>query len=502
MAQRALPPGAIRRRAVFGLLDADGWTWAGLKAGFWFLFIIFMLGYIPNLAYYFTVQNTVEVGYNFLSIVNWCPESNEDLPCPAPVGATLPWQTSPPELALPSPRAGSVLFQSGTNVYLIGGETAEGPTDEVLSTVTTLDGNFAPWVEGPALPEPRADAAVGAYLGVPFVMGGLDASGQPTDTVYKGIVEDGALTGWELANGEDDTDPLTLPQPISQAAVVTGTSGFVLIGGLDREGEPVDDVHVAWVDTESSAGRLLEWQELGQVPLPEPRAAAIAGMAGDFVYVIGGTGPEGATDSVFRLRLAGEEPASDATGRTEGWAIAPEGSRLPEPRTEAVGFAPSSTIYVIGGKDADGTVESTNWWVVPDAATGDLTDGWRQLDQTALPQPVARAPIVGVASTAFIIGGETTEGLSTDAMRAGLAPRPPFFQLGIAGATIPALSIKGEIGQQLGYMNAMGVGTVNFIVLIIIALFYSRPAAARRLISRLSGGRLRVPPEDEYTRAT
>ena len=42
MAQRALPPGAIRRRAVFGLLDADGWTWAGLRAGFWFLFIIFL----------------------------------------------------------------------------------------------------------------------------------------------------------------------------------------------------------------------------------------------------------------------------------------------------------------------------------------------------------------------------------------------------------------------------------------------------------------------------
>ena len=62
MAQQALPAGALRRRVVFGLLDADGWTWATLRAIFWFLFIVFMLGYIPNLAYFFTVSNTVKVG--------------------------------------------------------------------------------------------------------------------------------------------------------------------------------------------------------------------------------------------------------------------------------------------------------------------------------------------------------------------------------------------------------------------------------------------------------
>ena len=80
----------MRRRAALGLFDADGWTWASLKATFWFLFILFMLGYIPNLAYNFTVKNTVPVGYNFLSLINWCPAGNEDLPCPVPAGATLP----------------------------------------------------------------------------------------------------------------------------------------------------------------------------------------------------------------------------------------------------------------------------------------------------------------------------------------------------------------------------------------------------------------------------
>ena len=178
MAQQALPQGATRRRAAFGLFDADGWTWAGLKATFWFLFIILMLGVVPNWAYYFTTSNTITVGYNFASIVNLCPADNEDLPCPAPIGAMKPWQTSPPELALPAARSGSSVYQSGSTVYLLGGLVDGAATDEVL--VTEVDRRGQP----PAL-ERRSGAARAArrrghralYAGMPYLIGGLDASG-------------------------------------------------------------------------------------------------------------------------------------------------------------------------------------------------------------------------------------------------------------------------------------------------------------------------------------
>ena len=65
MAQTALPAPqhvTARRRAFFGLFNADGWPWAFVKALFWFVVIIVMLGYIPDRAYYFTVQRTVDVG--------------------------------------------------------------------------------------------------------------------------------------------------------------------------------------------------------------------------------------------------------------------------------------------------------------------------------------------------------------------------------------------------------------------------------------------------------
>ena len=90
---------------------AAGWGWAGVKATFWFLTTIFLLGYIPNVVYYATVSDTVEVGANFISPINWCPASNKDLPCPAPVGAVVPWESSPDELALSDARAGAVAVQ-------------------------------------------------------------------------------------------------------------------------------------------------------------------------------------------------------------------------------------------------------------------------------------------------------------------------------------------------------------------------------------------------------
>jgi hypothetical protein len=135
--------------------------------------------------------------------------------------------------------------------------------------------------------------------------------------------------------------------------------------------------------------------------------------------------------------------------------------------------------------------------MVPDATTGDH-DGWLRLDKSDLPVGTASAPIVGIGPHAFIFGGETPDGPTAGSLRAAISPAPPFFQLGIAGATIPGLSIKDEVGQQLGYLNAMGVGTVNFIVLVILGLAFSRPESSKRVIARLSRGRLPMPEEEQY----
>ena len=82
------------RRVLFGLLDADGWGWAGVRSVLWTLVIILLLGYIPDRAYYLTVSPTVDLGLNMASLVNICPAENEGLPCPAPAGALIPWKSA------------------------------------------------------------------------------------------------------------------------------------------------------------------------------------------------------------------------------------------------------------------------------------------------------------------------------------------------------------------------------------------------------------------------
>ena len=505
MAQQALPPGAARRRAVFGLLDADGWGYAGIKATFWFLLILFLLGYIPNFAYYFTVSNTVDLGYNAVPIVNFCDAGNDragrQIPCPAPAGTVIPWDPSPAQLAVTGGgRSNAVAVQSGSHIYLAGGKTSAGASADVLQTTVSVDGNLSPWTPGPALPAPRSDAALAILSGVPYIIGGLDANGQPTDTVFAGVLSAGEITGWARADGTQQGVPnLTLPAAVSGAGAVATATGLYVIGGQTAGGPVTTVLHTAFGT--SSPPALGAWQTVTALPLPEARTDAAAVLDGNFLFVVGGTGPSGVTDTVFRLALTNGEPSTDPTTKQlTGWATPGEGKTgtLPAPRARAAGFTANGALYVIGGADSSGTPQASNFWSVPDATTGDIL-AWSRLSATDLPEGRAGAAIASVGSTVFLTGGDTPGGTSDNIFRAALSPKPPFFRLGLFGATIPALSIKGEIGQQLGYIDAMSVGMVNFGLLVLIGLAFSHRAATMRLIERLSRGRFRAPREDEFT---
>jgi hypothetical protein len=499
LAEQALPPGTIRRRAVFGLLDADGWGWAGVKATWWFLVIIFLLGYVPNLAYYFTVGNTIDVGFNAISVVNFCDAGNRDLPCPAPAGAVTPWEPNPPELNLPAARSGALAVLSGTHLYLVGGKTASGASADVLATTVSADGNLAKWAAGPALPEPRSGAALATLSGVPYVIGGLDASGKPTTTVFSGVLKEGELTGWTKLDGSTPgAANLTLPTAISDASAVAASNGLYVFGGRTADGLSQTVLH-SKLGTQAPPV-LGAWQEVSALPLPEARASAAATLVGNFLYVVGGEGPKGVTGTVYRLQLQGGDPAVDITTKQLiGWATPREGQpgNLPVVRAHATSFTANGALYVVGGVDASNAPQATALWSVPDALIGDVP-AWQELKASDLPQARANAAVAPVGSVAFLIGGDGPSGPVDSTYRAGLSPKPPFFKLGLFGATIPALSIKGEIGQQLGYINAFGVGLTNFTILIIIGIAFSHKAATMRIIERLSRGRFRAPRTDEF----
>lgn len=497
MAQYALPPGAVRRRTVFGLLDADGWWWASIKATFWFLLVIFLLGYVPDRAYYLTVSPTVDLGFNAISPINLCPAENDrgarKLPCPAPGGAIIPWEASPAELALPEGRTAALAFNSGTTLYLIGGETTAGPTASVVSTDVSEDGNLSLWAAAPALPAPRSHALILTVSGVPYVIGGLDASGQPTQTVYQGTIDEGALTAWTEA-----TD-LALSAPLSDAVGTSTSGGLYLFGGRTADGLS-DKVWFSALDAVTS--KLTAWTELTELVLPEPRAAATAANTGASVYILGGVGPDGVTNLVYYLGLdtKGRPAVNTKTDRPNGWGVSVNQSAsaaLPEPRAGATTFVNSGAIWVIGGRGFDNAVTDTAWWAVPNSSDGTIS-AWSELDATNLLEPRTGAAAAPIGQHVFLAGGSNDTGLLQTSLRADLAPRTPFFRLGLFGLTIPALSIKGEIGQQLGYLVAGSAALGNFVLLVVVGWMYSHKPETFRFFRFVTRGRFRPPPEDDY----
>ena len=164
------------------------------------------------------------------------------------------------------------------------------------------------------------------------------------------------------------------------------------------------------------------------------------------------------------------------------WAVN-NAANLPEPRTDASGWSANGAIYLVGGTDGT-TAKNQLYWAIP------TTDGqipeWKHLDVSDLPATglAGAAPVI-LGPDAILIGGTTDTGVLASSVRANTAPQSPFFSLGILGATIPGLKLDGEIGQQLGYLAAAGVGTANFILLIAVGVAFAHKQQTIDLFHRI-----------------
>jgi N-acetylneuraminic acid mutarotase len=500
---RALPARQpVRRRPFFGFFDADGWAWATTKAVFWLLVIIMALGYIPDRAYYFVVSRTIDLGILGWSPINLCPpENTSSMPCPVPAGAVLPWQASPNELALPEGRTGGAAAQVGTNLLYIGGSNASGATDTTF--VARLEnGTYGAWTAGPALPEARTDAALTNLSGTAYLVGGMGPDGKPTDTVWSiGLDPDsGSLTSWTPVEG------LKLPDPRAGASAIAITDGIVVAGGWDASGKATGTVWKATLD--ATSGKLGEFKE--QAPLAAPVAEAASAFEGTFLWLYGGEADSGPVDTVQRGTVGGtgSPGASGAPAASAAPAASPAAScavatnitawsadiqKLPAARTNAAGFAANGALYLVGGSDGTSTKKELIW-TLPDA-TGRITTAWSHLDATDLPAGVADGAPVQAGSNVLIVGGTSDGAPLPGAFRASLAPQLPFFRAGLVGVTVPGLQIGGEIGQQLGYLAAAGVGTGNFVLLVIVGWAFNHRPMIKGWMDRRRAAREAKAPE-------
>jgi hypothetical protein len=161
---------------------------------------------------------------------------------------------------------------------------------------------------------------------------------------------------------------------------------------------------------------------------------------------------------------------------------------LPSARVNAAGFAANGALYVVGGSDGQNVLKEL-YWATPDSS-GNVGE-WKHLAPSDLPDGLEGSSAVVLGSQAVLVGGRSGQGLTGDAARSNLAPGAPFFQLGLVGATVPALKIEGEIGQQLGYLNAAGVGTIDFVLLLLIGWAFAHRERTREIWERLRSRRRR-----------
>jgi hypothetical protein len=216
-----------------------------------------------------------------------------------------------------------------------------------------------------------------------------------------------------------------------------------------------------------------------------PQADATAAVIGSHVWVWGGhdaAGPVGAVQRGDIGQAAAEGlPVNPNAGKVVAWAIN-NAANLPTARDDAAGWISNGTLYLAGGADASGP-QREFYWAVPTNA-GDIPE-WKHLDVSDLPTGLRGASPVISGPNAILVGGQSSEGVVTTSVRSSTAPQAPFFRLGLVGVTVPGLKIEGEIGQQLGYLNAAGAGTVDFVLLIIVGWAFAHREEARRMVGRI-----------------
>ncbi len=203
------------------------------------------------------------------------------------------------------------------------------------------------------------------------------------------------------------------------------------------------------------------------------------------MWLFGGhdaSGPVGAVQrGTLGLKAAAGLPANPDEGKVVQWAIT-DAVNLPAARDDPAAWAITGVLYVAGGNDGTGP-QQTLYWASPTTA-GDIPE-WKHLDQSDLPYGLEGGATVINGPDATIVGGQTTDAILTSSLRGNMAPQAPFFRLGVLGMTVPGLTINGEIGQQLGYLNAAAAGTLDFIILVIIGWAWAHKAQSRAIIGRL-----------------
>lgn len=207
------------------------------------------------------------------SLINWTATTSLPAPVQGLGSGFLALETGP--------ASGQLVFVTG------GADGTVAPDASVHYSEIGAAGEFGAWTPATALPAVRAfhgmavatpfsarvDTLDGGHL---YVVGGIDASGAPTNTVYHSTVGlDRGTSAW--------ASETPLPQPLHSMGAVVFRSWLYIVGGATTGDDPVATVYRANIGEDGSLGT---WET--QPSLPTALAYPAVQQAAGVIYVLGG----------------------------------------------------------------------------------------------------------------------------------------------------------------------------------------------------------------------
>ena len=137
-----------------------------------------------------------------------------------------------------------------------------------------------------------------------------------------------------------------LPEPRANASIVYIAGSIYVIGGTDEDGAPTDTVFV--LSPDSQTGALGEWTTSDILKLPEPRTQAAAAITPDGLLLVGGRNADGPVNTTWKTLLNDQGGLSAWT--TEG--------QLVSPQADGTAILIGDYLWLFGGSDANGPVKT------------------------------------------------------------------------------------------------------------------------------------------------
>jgi N-acetylneuraminic acid mutarotase len=280
-----------------------------------------------------------------------------------PLGDTR-WLASRP---LPEGRAGQAATAIGLEIYLIGGETEGGVTDDVV----VYDSRERVWRQAADKPTAVTQASADELFGEIYVPGGLTADGRPTDVVEAYSPSQNA---WRRV--------APLPQPLAGGLAIAEGGYLYVFGGWNGE-STLSDAYVYDPAADS-------WRPLAN--MPQPRTSAAGDSLTGRIYIVGGTDGTAQQATCFIF-----------TPPDGAWESCPD---MLQPRAGAGATVLLNKLYVIGGTND----------TAPGSAQGELFDpnsgAWTVLNLPPGSTPLLQPGVAHVENRIYATGGERGGALS------------------------------------------------------------------------------------------